>query len=341
MKKRFWLNKRRGIFYLVDSLTGAKESLKTRSRQQALEIQVMRNQAVAQPSLNLALGKAFLSAHDQQMPKRTWGAVMDEFCRHGKPTTQERSRRAVSSKALRFLRDRKVVETTADDFLAVINAGSVSASHFLRRLHNLALGLGWLPWPVLQKAMWPKLKPTQKRGITEEEHQKLIAAERNPEWKVYLEILWEIGAAQTDAANLCAENVDWGDLTLSYQRQKTGEWAHIRIGEGLASLLKELPRAGLLFPKIAPFNDSRRAWHFSRVCARAGVEKGVTLHSYRYAWAERARTAGYPERWAQAALGHNSRAVHQAYAKKAAVICPPLEEYEKGIVPFPEKAAVG
>ena len=41
--------------------------------------------------------------------------------------------------------------------------------------------------------------------------------------------------------------------------------------------------------------------------------------SYRYAWAERAMRLGYSERGAQAALGHNSRAVHQAYAKKAQV----------------------
>ena len=56
---------------------------------------------------------------------------------------------------------------------------------------------------------------------------------------------------------------------------------------------------------------------------------GVSLHSYRYAWAERARINGYPERWAQAALGHSSKAVHQAYAKGAQVVCPSLEEYEK------------
>ena len=61
---------------------------------------------------------------------------------------------------------------------------------------------------------------------------------------------------------------------------------------------------------------------------------GVSLHSYRYAWAERAKTAGYPERFAQLALGHNSKAVHRAYAKKAQVTLPPLEEYEQKVVPF-------
>jgi hypothetical protein len=33
-------------------------------------------------------------------------------------------------------------------------------------------------------------------------------------------------------------------------------------------------------------------------------------------------------------LGHNSKAVHRAYAKKAQVTLPPLEEYESKIVPF-------
>ena len=56
---------------------------------------------------------------------------------------------------------------------------------------------------------------------------------------------------------------------------------------------------------------------------------GISLHSYRYAWAERARTAGMPERFAQEALGHNSAAVHGAYARKARVVIPTLEDYEK------------
>ena len=53
------------------------------------------------------------------------------------------------------------------------------------------------------------------------------------------------------------------------------------------------------------------------------------MHSYRYAWAERAKSAGYPERYAMEALGHNSRAVHRAYAKNAHVKLPALEEYEQ------------
>jgi integrase len=55
----------------------------------------------------------------------------------------------------------------------------------------------------------------------------------------------------------------------------------------------------------------------------------MTLHCYRYAWAERAKVVGMPERFAQAALGHNSKAIHRAYAKKAVIIAPSLEDYER------------
>lgn len=62
------------------------------------------------------------------------------------------------------------------------------------------------------------------------------------------------------------------------------------------------------------------------------------MYSYRYAWAERAAEAGYPERFAQASLGHTSVAIHRSYAKKAKVEMPPLEEFERAhakVIPMP------
>ena len=58
-----------------------------------------------------------------------------------------------------------------------------------------------------------------------------------------------------------------------------------------------------------------------------GIE-GRSLHSYRYAWAQRARAAGMPEREAMNHLGHESRAIHAAYAGGATVATLPLEFYE-------------
>lgn len=43
-----------------------------------------------------------------------------------------------------------------------------------------------------------------------------------------------------------------------------------------------------------------RATEFKQRCACLAIT-GISLHSYRYAWAERARRCGYPERFAQEA----------------------------------------
>jgi type IV secretion system protein TrbE len=55
---------------------------------------------------------------------------------------------------------------------------------------------------------------------------------------------------------------------------------------------------------------------------------------------------GYPERFAQEALGHNSKAVHRSYSRKAKVRLPSLESYEKQnmdgrIIPLPNRETNG
>jgi hypothetical protein len=70
----------------------------------------------------------------------------------------------------------KRFETTSNDFLRVMHDGGSATNNYLRRLHNLALGLGWLSWPILAAKLWPKVRPAPKRAITWDEHQKIIAA---------------------------------------------------------------------------------------------------------------------------------------------------------------------
>lgn len=237
------------------------------------------------------------------------------------------------------------MQTNADDLLRAIHANGNCVAHYLRRLHTLALDLGWLPWPVLAKRAWPKIRSQSKRAITAEEHGAVIASEKNPECRAYYELLYETGAAQTDAANLTAENIDWQDGILVYRRKKLGpfsEPARLTIGRKLKALLQSLPRSGDLFPNIKRTSANHRSAEFRRRCCVARIT-GVSLHSYRHAWAQRAKACGYPQRFAQDALGHSSRAVHEAYAKGALVICPALDEYEttaaQKIINLPRVAA--
>jgi hypothetical protein len=326
-KQRYWLYQRSGVFYLHDSETGRRESLNTRSKREAEKQRLARNEAAANPKAGYALARALITAHDPLLPEREWQHLFDEYGSRGKPQTQAHRRQVLARKVFDALRHKKLIETASDDFIRLLAASGAQVHHNLRCLQNLATGLGWLPWAVLPPKLWPPLKVKRKRGITAQEHQNIIDAEKNVERRRYYELLWETGAAQGDAALLRADNFDWEKDILSYARQKTGEWCHLRVGERLKTLVLQLPESGLLFPGIAAANNSARAAEFRRRCRLLKIN-GVSLHSYRYAWAERARACGYPERWAQNALGHNSRAVHQAYARNAAAICPPLETFE-------------
>jgi integrase len=205
--------------------------------------------------------------------------------------------------------------------------------------------MSWLPWPVLPKKQWPKVRFKEKRAITSKEHQAIITTETNPERRAFYEFCWHLGGAQSDVASLTAEDIDWQAKVVSFHRHKTGTASIIRFGKELEAVLQTLPQVGPLFPKLKPMREAHRATEFARACRRLMI-KGITLHSYRYAWAERAKTCGYPERFAQEALGHNSKAVHRAYARKAQVVIPTLEDYERKlaekdgiIVPMPSVAA--
>jgi len=337
MKSRYWLFKRGPVFYLQDSVTGKQESLRTRDEAEAERLRLAKNEAVQNRSLSLALARAYLSAHDPQMSKRTWQAVMEELCTHGRESSQRRCRREMRSKPFNLLRDRCLLETTAEELLTVMRSGTKSTNHFLRRLHNLAVGLGWLAWPILAPKLWPRIEVHSRRAITWDEHQRIVTTECNAERRLYYELLWETGAAQSDAADLTNAAIDWETRVLAYHRHKTGQLARLTIGARLEKILRQLPAEGPLFPYWSGVRDTDRSQEFRRRCRILGIE-GVTLHSCRYAWAERAKTAGYPERFAQEALGHNSKAVHRAYAAKAHVLLPSLEDYERDhrqkIVPF-------
>jgi integrase len=338
MKKKYWLCKRKSVYYSFDSETGKRESLQTSDKAEATRILYAKNDATRQSFINISIAKAYLVGADPKLVERTWNCVMQEICGRGKESTRRRNLRAIRGKAFDLIRDRKLVETTAEDLGAVMKAGGAFTNHFLRCLHNCALGYGWILAPIIPPKLWPKYEKKPKRAITWEEHQKIIQNEANAERKSYYELLWEIGSAQTDAANLTAANIEWVKRLLSFQRQKTGEPCFLEIGTRLEMLLKRLPSKGPLFPTVSKIRDAWRSAEFSRRCRLLKI-KGVTLHSYRYAWAQRAKRLGMPERFAQGALGHGSVAVHREYGKDGVVICPSMEDYERRIVSLPSASS--
>jgi len=330
MKRRFILYRRKlgGTFYIEDTVTRKQESLGTKDRNEATAILNARNESVRQPQLNLQIAKAYLAGSDSGVSNRTWQNALDAIVETKSGSTQDRWRRAAKEKALDLIRDRVIIETQAEHLLACLKAGTVSTNIHLRKLHNFCLSMNWLPWPIIPKRLWPEIKFRPRRAITAEEHLLIVEREKNPERRNFYELCWHLGGSQTDIANLKADDIDWPNQTIAYARQKTGSLAMIHFGEEIEAVLRRLPVTGPLFPYLASVRAGDRATEFKQRCDGLGI-KGVSLHSYRYAWAERAKQCGYPERFAQEALGHNSKAVHRAYARKAKVKLPSLESYER------------
>jgi integrase len=342
MKTRYRLV-RRGIrgdaYYCVDTKTGKRVSLRTSSEEDAQRIVHAKNEALRQPSLNLQIAKAYLAGTDSGVTTRTWGDALKAITETKQGPTRHRWETVGKDQALALLWRAVVIETQAETLFQVLKNGTVSTNVYLRRIHNFCVDMNWLPWPIIPKRQWPAVRYGEKRAITWEEHSRIVEREQNPERKAFYQLAWHLGASQTDIALLEAKDIDWDLRVISYARRKTGAIAMIHFGPQVEEVLRSLPHDGPLFPYLRQVRSCDRATEFKQRCRGLRIE-GVTLHSYRYSWAERARQCGYPERMAQEALGHGSKAVHRAYARKAQVKVPALEEYERSKVAQPVAQAL-
>jgi hypothetical protein len=291
MKLRYRLFLRRqSVYYAFDNTTKTFTSLKTKDKLEANRLLMAMNEAGQQSAMNLSLARVYLRHSDPMVSIRTWQHVLDAIIQIKSGPTQTRWQSAAKDKAFNLIRGRILIETQAEHLLEVLKVGTVSTNAFLRKVHNFAIDMNWLPATVIPRRQWPAIHYKEKRAITREEHQKILAAEVNPERKMLYQFCWHLGASQGDVAALKGEDVDWTQGTVSFAGDCATE--------------------------------------FKQRCQQLNIS-GVTLHSYRYAWAERAKMVGYPERFAQEALGHNSKAVHRAYAKRALMKIPSLEDYEQ------------
>lgn len=273
------------VFYVEDTTTGKQESLKSKDRTEARRLLAAKNEAHVQPALNLQIARAYLSASDPEIRTRTWQHVMDAMAVGKEGDTLLRWNRAIKDKAFDRIRHVSLLETRAEHLLKVVNEGTVSTNVFLRRMHNFIVDMSWIAWPIIPKRQWPAIHYREKRAITAFEHQAILASEHNAERRAFYELCWHLGGAQSDIANLQAEDVDWDAHTIGFLRRKTKSVSIIHLDSAVEGILRTLPASGPLFPKFRNLNTGHRATEFKRSCRRAAVA-GVTLHSYRYAWAE-------------------------------------------------------
>ena len=189
MKSQYRLFRRRsGVFFVEDRISRRQESLRTKSRDEAVRLFHARNEAHEHPAINLQIARAYLMASDPMIVKRTWQHAMEEVVKTKHGSTQQRWQTAIRDKALNWIREVRLIETQAEHLLRVLEKGTVSTNVHLRKLHNFCLDMNWLPWPVIPKRQWPPVRFKEKRAITPEEHALILAAETNPERRRFYEL---------------------------------------------------------------------------------------------------------------------------------------------------------
>ena len=118
VKKAYRMFKRNGVFYLHDNRTGSRTSLHTKGKEEAEKLLNAKNEALNEPLLNLARGKAYLTAIDPEVTTRTWRHVFNLLAQRCKrQTTHERWLRAMRSKPFARLLD--TVNTGSRDVRAL------------------------------------------------------------------------------------------------------------------------------------------------------------------------------------------------------------------------------
>lgn len=307
-----------GIFY-AENRHKERVSLRTRNRATAEEIVRGHKAAVEKPNFAYRVALAYLGETDPDAQTRTWLDVVDAYIKRSAPgPTRNRLETAKKDKALQKILKLNVLQDRprqAGLFFEALNTGGISTNVFLRRFHNFALDMGWIASPIIPRRQWPKVRYAARKAITEEQYLQIIEREQNSEKRAFYQLLWHLGGSQTDIAILTAEAIDWTTRTINFPRKKNHQTCAQRFGDECAAVLEKLPKQGLLLPSIARLGEGDRATYFTLRCRTLGIQ-GISLHSFRYSWAERAAAVGMPERFAMMALGHKSRAIHQAYSKK-------------------------
>jgi hypothetical protein len=117
------------------------------------------------PAINLQIARSYLMVSDPLVAKRTWGDVIKAVISTKQGATRQRWERAAKDKALQAVLALRIIETQAEQFLDALSRGTVSTNVFLRKLHNFALGMNWLPAPIIPTRQWPAIRYQEKRGI--------------------------------------------------------------------------------------------------------------------------------------------------------------------------------
>ena len=360
----------RGIWTAVDKKTKKQTSLKCKgTREQAEEIADIQfgNTDDSNAAHHMKAAEAHLMKCNPEYATNTWDMVADKLIKSkrkcGGPmklSTTRTYKSCWNHKGWDVLRHKRCIDTTPRDFEEATKDMGYLNVKFGQKLHNFAINRMLIPYAIMGLDMWPvvTIKGPICRAIKEDEHLKVLKFIDDPkmahwrqlvkthggkpidwmnEWKAFLSLLWYTGASQTDASMMKAENVKWDQGVLEYRRIKWKEplkHAPVRVaiaaGGALEKLLKKLPKKGPLFPLLINTDHSNRCRTFARFVDWLDFSN-VSMHGYRYSFAERAKEKGMSAEDRMTTLGHKNFEMTSHYDQEAQVIPASIEIIEGGL----------
>jgi hypothetical protein len=133
-------------------MTGLCQSLGTKDRAEANRLLYAMCEARRLGSLNHQIARTYMVAADPELLNRTWHEVIRAIIEQNDPCpTRWRWELVEKDKTLSELWKLRIVDTRPDQLLSILKNGTVSTNVFLRRMHNFAFDMNWLPWPILPK----------------------------------------------------------------------------------------------------------------------------------------------------------------------------------------------
>ena len=120
MKSRFIPFNRAGVYYSEDIVTRAQHSSPPKDEAEALTLLHSKNEAHRQPVLNLHIARAYLTATDPEVAKRTWQVPMDEMTKTKTGPTRTRHEVAMKDKSFNLICNLPILETDFAYFLKVL-----------------------------------------------------------------------------------------------------------------------------------------------------------------------------------------------------------------------------
>ena len=201
----------------------------------------------------------------------------------------------------------------------------------IRRFYRYQLRQGHIAVDPTEKIEFPKLGRKLPEVLTEQDVEKLLAAPdasrpRGIRDRTMLEVLYACGLRVSELINLQIHQVNLraGVLRImgkgSKERlvpfgEQAGEWLERYYSQSRLALLKEYQDCNVLFVSNRGLGMTRQAfWHvIKRHACAVGIEKHLSPHTLRHAFATHLLNHGADLRVVQMLLGHSDLSTTQVY----------------------------